>query len=923
MNTPNSDPAEMTRFLNYLVQPGDVVELRALEVPDGNRTSVVSGYFDDPAALVTAASKYSGRAAGVYVTLNRVNPALLSRRRNRVVVVGSKGTLTSDKDIVRRVRLLIDCDAARPSGIASTDAEHDAAIQRARDVRGFLREFGWPDPLLVDSGNGAHLIFAIDIDVDDSGDVKTFLQSLSVAFSDAVVTIDETVHNAARITKLSGTLARKGEHSTERPHRMARILEAPERLETIDLEQLRLVVGATVQPLPKVVPIRKGTSPVTERLDLESWLRDAGIACREGRPWNGGTIWELDTCPWNNEHRGGVAWAAQFPSGALAAGCHHNSCSDKHWADLRQMVEGERHPTGLDGVDGPDVPRGKRSQASELVRLVHETGVELFHNPSGDPYMTAEVEGHREVLSLRSGRAGQLLRLIFYRNTDRKAAGSQVVTDALNVLRSQAVFDGPQCEVSVRVASHDEDVYLDMGDANWSAVRINANGWEVVTEPPVRFRRAKGMLGLAMPRRGGRIADLRRFLNVTNDDDFRLMVTVLICCFFPAGPYPVVLLQGEQGSAKSTTARVLAELLDPAVPVLRAQPREGRDLMIAANNRWLLSFDNMSELPAWLSDALCRLATGGGFSTRELYTDDDEALFDAQRPVVLTGIEDLVARSDLLDRTILFLLPHITEEARETEASFWAEFEEARPYLLGALLDCLVQTLRVLPEMQFSRLPRLADFAVRGAALAPSLGWTAEEFFSVYEDNRHSGHVTAIEASSVAQAVVLLMDHATSWKGTATELLESLNQLVTEDKRKARNWPKNPRGMAGALKRIVPNLRELDILVEFLRSAGRDRTRQIEIVRGTGPSEPSESSDSESTGADAHDAPPKDRPPFASEDFERTPDGADGADDAEPAHSQFRLFDAADQSGGACRGCGDEASLVDGLCGRCRHGGEQ
>jgi hypothetical protein len=344
--------------------------------------------------------------------------------------------------------------------------------------------------------------------------------------------------------------------------------------------------------------------------------------------------------------------------------------------------------------------------------------------------------------------------------------------------------------------------------------------------------------------------------------------------------------------------------------------------MIAANNRWLLSFDNMSELPAWLSDALCRLATGGGFSTRELYTDDDEALFDAQRPVVLTGIEDLVARSDLLDRTILFLLPHITEEARETEASFWAEFEEVRPYLLGALLDCLVQTLRVLPEMQFSRLPRLADFAVRGAALAPSLGWTAEEFFSVYEDNRHSGHVTAIEASSVAQAVVLLMDHATSWKGTATELLESLNQLVTEDKRKARNWPKNPRGMAGALKRIVPNLRELDILVEFLRSAGRDRTRQIEIVRGTGPSEPSAASETDSQGPDANDSPP-DRPTFASDDFEPEQDDADDADDAEPAQSQFRLFDADDQSGGACRGCGDEASLVDGLCGRCRHGGEQ
>lgn len=923
MSRGRADIAEIERFVAYLAEPGDVIELRALEARQGNRVVTVSGYFDQATVLAAAAAELSGKAAGVYVTLNRTHSAVLSRRANRTEAVGEKGTLTSDNDIVRRTRLLIDCDAVRPRGIASTEAEHEHGIARARDVRAFCKESGWPDPLLIDSGNGAHLIYGIDLPVADAGLVKSLLKSLSGAFSDANVTIDQTVHNPARITKLCGTLACKGENSAERPHRLARILEAPETVAIVTSAQIEAVIAATAQPAEKVVNPRDGKSGGAKRFDLPAWLQEAGIEFGAPRPWNGGTIWELATCPWNNEHRGGVAWAAQFPSGALAAGCHHNSCSDKHWADLRQLVEGEPHSTGPDGVD---VSPGKRSQASELVRLVHETGVELFHSPSGDPYMSAAVEGHREVLSLRSGRAGQLLRLIFYRNTDRKAAGSQVVTDALNVLRSQAVFDGPQCEVCVRVARHDEDIYLDMGDENWSAVRINANGWEVVTEPPVRFRRAKGMLGLAMPRRGGRIADLRRFLNVTNDDDFRLMVTVLICSFFPAGPYPVVLLQGEQGSAKSTTARVLAELLDPAVPALRAQPREGRDLMIAANNRWLLSFDNMSELPAWLSDALCRLATGGGFSTRELYTDDDEALFDAQRPVILTGIEDLVARSDLLDRTILFILPHITEESRETEASLWSAFEEARPFLLGAVLDCLVQTLRVLPELTFARLPRLADFAVRGAALAPSLGWTATEFFSVYEDNRHSGHVTAIEASSVAQAVVLLMDQVATWNGTATELLESLNQLVTDDKKKARNWPKNARGMSGALKRIAPNLRELDITVEFLRSSGRDRTRQIEIRKASASSEPSESSDSESTGADVHDTPPTDGPPFASEDFERTPDGADGADgadSAEPAQSQFRLFDPDDQSGGACRGCGDGASLVDGLCGRCRHGGEQ
>ena len=165
---------------------------------------------------------------------------------------------------------------------------------------------------------------------------------------------------------------------------------------------------------------------------------------------------------------------------------------------------------------------------------------------------------------------------------------------------------------------------------------------------------------------------------------------------------------GEQGSAKSTTARVLRALVDPSTAPLRSEPRELRDLMIAASNAWVISLDNISRVPYWLSDALCRLSTGGGFSTRELYTDRDETLFDAQRPLILNGIEELAVRGDLLDRCLILYLPCIPEEKRRAELTFWDEFESERPAILGATLGAVSGALRRLPKVKLTEMPRMA-----------------------------------------------------------------------------------------------------------------------------------------------------------------------------------------------------------------------
>jgi hypothetical protein len=220
--------SEILRALALLAERGPVIELRLLDVHGrGQRIpATMSGYFDDFKLLADNASRYGAAAKGVYVTLNPVNPALLARASNRVRTAGKNDSLTSDADITKRRWLPIDLDPVRPSGISSTDQEHSLAVERAFQIRKVLRQEGWPDPIVGDSGNGAHLLYRVELPTNDNEMVKRCLQALAGRFDDDQVKIDQKVFNPARIWKLYGTVSRKGDDTSERPHRLARILEA-------------------------------------------------------------------------------------------------------------------------------------------------------------------------------------------------------------------------------------------------------------------------------------------------------------------------------------------------------------------------------------------------------------------------------------------------------------------------------------------------------------------------------------------------------------------------------------------------------------------------------------------------------------------------------------------------------------------------
>ena len=318
---------------------------------------------------------------------------------------------------------------------------------------------------------------------------------------------------------------------------------------------------------------------------------------------------------------------------------------------------------------------------------------DLFHTAIGTAFADIMIDGHRETWPIRSKRFRAFLRRCYYQATGEAASAAEI-RSALDLLEARAQFDGPERIVHIRTAEHAGHIYLDLADEHWRAVDIGPDGWRVIECPPVRFRRPAGMLPLPVPERGGSIETLNSFLNLASRNDFVLIVAWLLAALRPGGPYPLLAISGEQGSAKTVLSKLLKALIDPNAAPVRSLSREERELMIAANNGYLLAFDNLSGLPHWLSDALCRLATGGSFAVRRLYTDDEEVLFEAARPILLNGIEEVISRPDLGDRAIFLTLAPIAEADRRPEAELWREFEIARPRILGALLDAVVHGLR-------------------------------------------------------------------------------------------------------------------------------------------------------------------------------------------------------------------------------------
>jgi hypothetical protein len=464
--------------------------------------------------------------------------------------------------------------------------------------------------------------------------------------------------------------------------------------------------------------------------------------------------------------------------------------------------------------------------ADILVGLAQQDAT-FFWAPDDSAWGAISIDGRRETWSLRSKGFRKYLTYQYYKATG-KAPNADAMAQALLTLDAIARYDGEQHPVFVRTAEHAGKYYVDLADDQWRAVEIDEQGWRITGAPPVRFQRSRGMLPLPEPVPGGNLQELRDLLNLSSGGSFTLIVAWLLAALRASGPYPLLGLAGEPGAAKSTTARFLRSLVDPNVAALRAAPSNERDCWIAAANAGTLVFDNLTSIPGWLSDALCRVATGGGFATRQLHTDDDEILFDAMRPTLLTAVGDVIARSDLADRAIMIELPVINDTHRMDEETVKARFEDARPRILGALLDAMVIGIRNRSTVKLARTPRLADFAVWTTACETAFthpGGVMEAYF----ENTAEAVTNVIEGDAVCVALLTFLGVENNyWRGKPEELLTHLGNFAPEGAKRERDWPRNPQTMSSRLRLAMPSLRKIGVTIERGKTDGK---RFIQIAK--------------------------------------------------------------------------------------------
>lgn len=471
-----------------------------------------------------------------------------------------------------------------------------------------------------------------------------------------------------------------------------------------------------------------------------------------------------------------------------------------------------------------DNGKGKKKQADILVELAMPRA-EFFTGNDGQHYAIVKVGEHKECYRLSTMGFSDWLTSIYYTEY-RSVPGSQAKADT-RALFGYLASKSTQ-EVFVRSAHSNGKIYIDRCTPEWDAIEVDGNGMRIVDNPPVNFIRTRSMLPLPIPVECTDTYLLRKYINI-EDEDWPLVAAWIIASMSPIGPKTILVLISQAGSGKSTQLRVVKRIIDPAVAELRGKIGEERDLYIAANNSWLLAFDNISYLSNDTSDALCRISTGGGFTKRQLHSDGEEYIIDVMRPMIVNGIGDIMQRQDLVDRSIIISTPVLPENKRIDEKEFWASFEKDRPAILGAFLNALSVGLRNLPSVKLTSLPRMADFAKLAVAAEPAYIQPGQNFLDTYNENRELASEVIVESSVLADVIKEFMQAQGAWSGSPKELFDKLENTASEQQRNDKSWPKSAARMKSPLERLAPALRGQNIDIQHKRSNGK-RSWTIERI---------------------------------------------------------------------------------------------
>ena len=869
--------------LHVICDPGDVHEVR---VPDTN-LGVLAGWFDDLEAMAYAIldltrgyGKYEGRFGfkalsrlpeSVFLSLNPVSDDLLALVGNRIRACE---TATTDHDVVAIKRLYLDGDPWRRKGVSSTDEGHALAISKMREVQGYLSGMGFPGGCLADSGNGAHLIHAtlLDNTVDDWALVEAYVKAVSLRFGvpcqhgeksrppspacdDTIIHIDTAVTNPSRIVTAYGTMKRKGTATPKRPHRLSRILESPRRLEVVERGVIQKVVADLMPTNTTTVTMEEpdhgpGEDPYqgfgsinledlwvpgaddplkpVAGFDLRAQLDEMGVLA--GEPTIAGvfTYYPVRECPFNPWHK--KVKLSQHRSGTITYLCPHNSCQGKKEGFGRKTARDYFTHYGVvipekSNKTGDEKPRPeKTSRVALLVKYAMEHCRIVKDAETETVLATFTHHGQRQTRSVHSSAFREWL--VAGVSEGGKVVKGSEVSDAL--LNLSARHSGYVTSYR-RVTRIDDAIYIDTMTEG-KVVRITADGWEVVADCRVVFESRKDMAPLPLPERGGTVDELRRFVNVT-EDDWPLFLACLLDALKGRKPYAITLVNGREGSFKTSFTELCGGLIDPALKAkTKSLPDSLRDLAVMARNRHLISFDNLTHLGPAMSDALCRLSTGSGFAVRGLYKDDEETIFGGANPIIINGIPEIGEKTDFLNRAIRLTLAQ--QSTKKLKARLEEQFNECRPSILGAIYDLLANGLRHESEVGEEADIRMVEtyLWVRACEVGTDLNMSGA-FRSNCERVVSEVAFDTILGQSLRD--FLRQHHATTqqpaWEGTAEALHAALidfwNAACGGNRSKQDRYPGNGRTLSSAIEGIATSLGLNGIVVT------RQRTNTARLLR--------------------------------------------------------------------------------------------
>jgi len=458
----------------------------------------------------------------------------------------------------------------------------------------------------------------------------------------------------------------------------------------------------------------------------------------------------------------------------------------------------------------------EKKKTEMLIDLAHENGAELFHDQYKDAFILLSNNGRKKILKLRSKEFRRWLAFRFWQDYG-EAVSNDILGNAINTLEGEARYgsNSKMHKLNIRLTEYENAVWFDLG--NEKAVRISKTGWEIIENPPILFRRLQHQEEQVEPKGGGNIFQILEFLNLKKSENSQklseqqlLFLISLASKFIPNFPHPIDVFHGAQGSGKTTISKIIKELVDPSIIKGLAPSKDLREFIQTCSHHWFVALDNINSLSNELSDALCRVVTGSGFSKRELFSDDDDIIYNFMHTVSINGINLAPQKADLLDRCLILELERI-EHFRD-EKRFWKKFQEVKPEILGAIFDVVVMALNHITDVPNCEFMRLQDFGQWGCAISLALGYSADDFLTAFKNNIDLQSREALDSSPVAQAIILLMEDKDHWSGTPTQLLLELNSIATSMVRdemidtKSRYWPKDSHWLWRRAEEVLTNL---------------------------------------------------------------------------------------------------------------------